>query len=123
MRVPVADAVDDSQAPRQVWRRAAPSAETVNGEGKPRRCGGDLDIEERYQLLKERRRKRKEAEALERGQDEARAKEAARQARDGDDVDEDKAAERFRNDRYAVKLLQQDNAAWGGGGAGPGDIG
>jgi hypothetical protein len=119
----VADAVDDSPAPRQVWRRAAPSAEAVNGEGKPRHCGGDLDIEERYQLLKERRRKRKEAEALAREQDEARAKEAARQARDGDDVDEDKAAERFRNDRYAVKLLQQDNAAWGGGGAGPGDIG
>lgn len=121
----MSEQVDEPQAARQVWRRAAPSAEAVSGEGKPRRCGGalDLDTEDRYQFMKERRRKRKEAEALEREQDEARAKAAARQDRDGEDVDEDKAAERFRNDRYAVKLLQQDNAAWGGGGAGPGDIG
>ena len=85
----MADAGDESQGTRQVWRRAAPSAEAVSGEGKPRRCGGDLDIEERYQLMKERRRKRKEAEALEREQDETQAKEAARQARNGEDVDED----------------------------------
>ncbi|MFI5934999.1 hypothetical protein [Actinoplanes sp. NPDC051494] len=119
------DSAGEPQMPKAVWRRAIPVVADAVEEERPPRCGGDLPLEERYQLMKERRRKRKEAEAVERAREEAEAKVAARKAREksGDDEDEAKTAERFRNDRYAVKLLQQDNSAWGGGGAGSGDVG
>ncbi|WP_438874520.1 hypothetical protein [Symbioplanes lichenis] len=115
------------EMPRAVWRRAAaaePRESAVDAE--PAVCGGrELSVDERYELMKERRRLRKEAEAKER--EEAEAKESgrhrSRQSSPDDDEDEDKAAERFRNDRYSVKLLKQDTSAWGGGGAGSGDIG
>ncbi len=113
--------------PRSVWRRAAPVVSEAVAEERPPSCGGpdDLDVEGRYQRMKEQRRKRKEAEAREREREQAEAKAAARRARErsGEDEDDAKAAEKFRNDRYSVKLLQQDNSAWGGGGAGSGDIG
>ncbi|WP_306215256.1 hypothetical protein [Actinoplanes sp. RD1] len=117
----MSDPGDGMQVPRAVWRRAASTARAVEEEPRQPFCGGDLDTEGRYQLMKERRRLRKEAEARER--EEAEAKEAAARKARNQDEDEDKAAERFRNDRYSVKLLQQDNSAWGGGGAGSGDIG
>lgn len=113
--------------PRSVWRRAAPVVAPGVEEERPARCGGadDLDVEGRFQRMREQRRQRKEAEARERELEEAEKKAAARRARErsGEDEDDAKAAERFRNDRYSVKLLQQDNSAWGGGGAGSGDIG
>lgn len=119
------DSAGETQMPKSVWRRAAPVVADAGEEERPPRCGGDLPLEERYQLMKERRRKRKEAEAIERARAEADAKAAARRARErsGEDEDEARTTERFRNDRYAVKLLHQDNSAWGGGGAGSGEIG
>lgn len=110
---------------RSVWRRAA-AEPRVAGSDEPLHCGGpELTVEERYLLMRERRLARKAAK--EREEEEAAAQEAARhpsrhRAAD-EEEDELKAAERFRNDRYAVKLLRQDDGAWGGDAAGSGVLG
>lgn len=116
---------DDVVEPRPVWRRAAAAAR-VAGSDEPLRCGGpELTAEEIYQKMKARREARLAEEARKR--EEAEANRAARRSASAapakDEEDEDKAAERFRNDRYAVKLLRQDDDAWGGGSALPGGIG
>lgn len=106
-------------APRPVWRRAAAAPRVAEEEARPLTCGGGLSVDETYLIMKERRAKRKAEEARLRGDSE----EKRAPKRTEDDEDEERAAERFRNDRYSVKLLQQDNDAWGGGGAGSGVLG
>ncbi|GAA2565571.1 hypothetical protein GCM10010435_42930 [Winogradskya consettensis] len=116
----------NAEALRPVWRRAA-AQPRVAGADEPLRCGGpELSAEERFQLMRERRLARKAEE--ERGREEADARSASRHSsaakvKSDDDEDEDRAAERFRNDRYAVKLLHQEDSVWGGGGAGSGMLG
>ncbi|MFC0099181.1 hypothetical protein ACFFKH_16865 [Micromonospora marina] len=108
---------------RAVWRRTATGARTAD-EDERLSCGGrEPSVEERYLIMRERRLARK-AEERARAEAEARTAGPASQRRSDDEEEDDlKAAERFRNDRYAVKLLHQDDAAWTGGGAGPGVLG
>lgn len=109
-------------APRPVWRRSAPAPRVADEEIAPS-CGGWLTPEERYLQFKERRDARKAEEARLRGDNAESRQSASKKMHVDDDEDEDRAAERFRNDRYSVKLLHQDNAAWGGGGADSGVLG
>ncbi|MBU2668187.1 hypothetical protein KOI35_32215 [Actinoplanes bogorensis] len=97
---------------RAVWRRATPAGQETSGDDRLR-CGGpEMSVEERYQMMRERRLAAK------------KAPEEKPKAKDHDDEeDELKAAERFRNDRYAVKLLKQDDDAWGGGADNTGTLG
>jgi hypothetical protein len=111
----MAEHTPDGQPTRQVWRRAAPP----DGVQEPLRCG---DPEASPDGADELRREQHLAEATERvrEQTEAQARTAAgrRPARKPAPADEDetRAIERFRNDRYAVKLLHQEDSAWGGAG-------
>jgi hypothetical protein len=111
--------------PLKAWKREK-SAEPIREE-RPMMCGGpEYTRRERLEMFREMRRERLEAEArAERERQEAEEREAAkkRAAKAEDEEDEYKAAERFRNDRYSVKLLRQDDDAWGGGGAGSGMLG
>jgi hypothetical protein len=106
------------------WRRsptAAPKAEP----DRPPRCGGpEYTLQERFELMRERQREMDEAAEREREEQEALEAKQRRGSRP-DDEDEDgyQAADRFRNDRYAVGLLRSDDSAWGGGDAGSGVLG
>ncbi|WP_018802209.1 hypothetical protein [Salinispora arenicola] len=103
---------------RPVWRRAAASppgeAAPTDQSDRPLRCGGrELSVHERFNLMRERRRL--QVAEQERQREESEERDSAVEERSTDEEeDEDRAAERFRNDRYAVKLLHQDSAAWGG---------
>jgi hypothetical protein len=119
------DDVSAQAAPRPVWRRAA-AAPRIADSDEPVRCGGQVvSVDEQFEIMRERKRQLDEERAKER--EEADARTASRRSSaakpDVEDEDEDAASARFRNDRYAVKLLQQDDAAWGGGGAGSGVLG
>lgn len=112
------DSATGAGSARPVWRRAAvsPSGEAAptDQSDRPLRCGGrELSVDERFNLMRERRRL--QLAEQERQQEESQERDAVVNERSTDDEeDEDRAAERFRNDRYAVKLLHQDSAAWGG---------
>lgn len=127
------------QPPRAVWRRVAPPKAAQPADGtvdffsadleKMRRCGeaGVSDAEFMESLDREEKAAAERAEAywaeqdrLRKEEEEAAKKEKKRQAEEDDDV---KVAERYRNDRYAVKLLRQENAAWGGNDADSGMLG
>ncbi len=98
-------------APRVKWQRAAAGPPVADSD-EPLRCGGpELSTEQRFLLMREKRLARQAEQSRLREVAEAKT---AKSAPKVDDEDEDKAAERFRNDRYAVKLLQQDDSAWGG---------
>lgn len=118
------DIVPEEGSSRPVWRRAATTptaaATPTDGSDRPLRCGGpELDVHERFYLMREKRRSQLAEQA--RLREEAEERDAAKE-RVPDDEDEDRAAERFRNDRYAVKLLHQDDSAWVGG-TDPGALG
>ncbi len=103
---------------RAVWRRTNSSGSALgDGDGEVvLRCGGpEMSVEERYQMMRERRLARKR-ELEQKEKPEPRPK-------PDDEEDDLKAAERFRNDRYAVKLLKQDDDAWGGSAGGTGVLG
>ena len=127
------------QPPRAVWRRVAPAKAPRPSDGtldffsadleKLPRCGepGVSDAEFTASLADEETAAAARAEAFwaeqerRRRDEEERAKrEKKRQAEEDDDV---KVAERYRNDRYAVKLLRQERTVWGGDGADAGTIG
>lgn len=113
-----------SREPRKVWRRAATSA--VNPAPETAivyTCGGP-DISHREHFLRLRAEheanvRARKAKADAKAADEAKAKSKAQD----EDADIDKAAERYRNDRYSVKLLRQDDNAWGGRGGDAGALG
>lgn len=112
------DIAPEEGSSRPVWRRAAATptaaATSTDGPDRPLRCGGpELDVHERFYLMREKRRSQLAEQA--RLRKEAEEHDAAAKERVLDDEDEDRAAERFRNDRYAVKLLHQDTSAWVGG--------
>lgn len=128
------------QPPRAVWRRvAAPKAPPSPTGGVPdffsadldsmRRCGeaGVSDAEFRKSLAQAEQDEAARAEAYWAEQDRLRAEEQeaekAEKKRRAEEEDDVKAAERYRNDRYAVKLLRQGNDAWGGDDAGSGMLG
>lgn len=130
---------------RPVWRRPSDTGRTTGtGRAADTGRGGDtgwatdsdivpvcsgavVDVEQEYQRLSElKRRMRQDAEA----EREAAAQRAAtrhpshhRAAPPDDEGDAETAAERWRNDRYAVKLLRQDDSVWAGGGAETGTLG
>ena len=112
---------DRTEASRPVWRpkAAAPGAARPD---RPMMCGDDppfRTVDERFELMRARKREQDENKARE-------AEEAAAAAKDrkpADDEDEQRVVERFRNDRYAVKLLRQQDDVWGGGNADPGLLG
>ena len=116
-----------------VWRRSRSGTATSFEENEfPMQCGGpDLTTAETEAYLEEReqQRKREKEEAEAREREEAEARQAARHpsvaggSDDREDEDEDRVAERYRNDRYSVKLLGQDESVWGGGGADSGMLG
>lgn len=119
-------------APRRpVWRPKRSTATESNQDEKwnqdenPTRSGGPvLTVDERYELMKARKREMDEAKA----RAEAEAAEKERNEKPplpggDDDEDEQKMLERFRNDRYSVKLLRQQDDAWGGRGGDAGALG
>jgi len=116
-----------------VWRRSRSGTAAPLEENEfPMQCGGpDLTLAETEAYLKERdeQRKREKERAEAREREEAEEKQAARHpsvagaSGDREEEDEDRVAERYRNDRYSVKLLRQDESVWGGGGADSGMLG
>ncbi|WBC07664.1 hypothetical protein [Micromonospora sp. WMMA1947] len=127
------------QRPRAVWRRVAPAKAPRPADGtldffsvdleKMRRCGepGVSDAEFSASLVEEEKEASARAEAfwaeqarLRKDEEERAKKEKKRQAEEDDDV---KVAERYRNDRYAVKLLRQERTVWGDDGADAGTLG
>lgn len=127
------------QPPRAVWRRVAPpKAQSQQTGGVPdffsadldkmRRCGeaGIGDAEFMKSLAKADEDEAGRAAAYWAEQDRLRAEEEEAEKKEKRRVEEEddvKAAERYRNDRYAVKLLRQENDAWGGNDAGSGMLG
>ncbi|GIJ50336.1 hypothetical protein Val02_72220 [Virgisporangium aliadipatigenens] len=106
--------VDDVPA-RRVWRRQEGPA-TPDEPAAPKRCGGDLDETPEQERQRELRRRR-ERERLFAGEPPQKAaggqrRPAARRP-EPDDEDDVEAADRARNDRYAVRLLRQEQSAWG----------
>jgi hypothetical protein len=107
--------------PRRVWRpqpvTAAAPAEPEPYDG-PVFCGGPiLTVDERYELMKTKKRELDEERAraaAEAAEQEQKEKEKEKLPGRGDDEDDQRMLERFRNDRYSVKLLRQQNDAWGG---------
>ncbi|GLY00703.1 MULTISPECIES: hypothetical protein [Actinoplanes] len=127
------------QRPRAVWRRVAPPKPVAPAGGVPeffsadrekmRTCGGDgaSDAEFMKSLAKQEEESEARARAYwaeqekkRKDEEEAKKKEKKRQAEEDDDV---KAAERYRNDRYSVKLLRQEKTTWGGNDADSGMLG
>lgn len=126
----MSDATEPAALP--TWRRARAEESRAGADQEPEReperparCGGpEYTLEERFQLMRERQREMDEAAEREREEREAREAKQRRGSRpDDEDEDELQAADRFRNDRYAVGLLRQDGDAWGGGDAGTGVLG
>lgn len=108
------------------WRRSRPVAQ-ADPERVPH-CGGPhLTNAQREEYLRQfaaESAARREREQRERAEEAAREAKQRRGSRpDDEDEDEYQAAERFRNDRYAVRLLRQDGDAWGGDDAGAGVLG
>ncbi|GAA2713740.1 hypothetical protein [Actinoplanes palleronii] len=114
---------DGLAAPRPVWRPTKPAADqdlipTVG-------CGGEgpiLSVDERWEMMNALAQEMDEAKEREQAEAEEKAKEKESRAR-GDEEDEARVVERFRNDRYAVKLLQQSDDVWGGGAGDTGVLG
>jgi len=127
------------QAPRAVWRRVAPpKAPPQPTDGVPdffsadldklRRCGeaGISDSEFMKSVRDADAEEARRAEAYWAEQERRRAEEAEAEKQEKKrraEEDDVKAAERYRNDRYAVRLLRQENNAWGGNDADSGMIG
>ena len=124
---------------RAVWRRVPPAKATRPADGtsdffsadldKMRRCGepaaSDAEFTEALATAEKEEAERAEAfwaeqERRRKEEQERAEKEKKRQAEEDDDV---KVTERYRNDRYAVKLLRQENTAWGGDDTGVGKLG
>ncbi|WBB71951.1 hypothetical protein O7602_19690 [Micromonospora sp. WMMD1128] len=107
--------------PFKAWKRERPVASP--GGTRPAMCGGpEYTAAQRLDLMREKQRAMDEA-ARERAEAEARKAAKRRRPKPADEDDDFLAAERLRKDRYAVKLLRQDDSAWGGGGAGTGVLG
>jgi hypothetical protein len=103
-----------------VWKRERSATAEHVVEDRPLRCGGPSYTRAEVLALRRAERMRRRAEeAAARREPEPEPVEPPKD----DDEDEDKAAERRRNDRYAVKLLRQDDSAWGGSGADSGMLG
>ncbi len=115
----MSDATEPAALP--TWRRSRAAAPQADPD-RPVRCGGpEYTLDERFELMRERQRELDEAAEREREEQEAREAKQRRGSHPADeDEDEYQAADRFRNDRYAVGLLRQDGSAWGGGDAGSG---
>ncbi|BCY07235.1 hypothetical protein [Actinoplanes sp. L3-i22] len=113
----------DNTPARKVWRRSAGTP----GDPEPAvriSCGGpDLTREEYYRQMVARREAYAKEQAQRRAEADAAAAAEAKAAARADDEDPDRAAERYRNDRYSVKLLRQDTNTWGGGGNDAGALG
>ncbi|WJK43732.1 hypothetical protein O7608_15755 [Solwaraspora sp. WMMA2056] len=111
---------DVEPRPLEAWRRGRPAA--PEPEARPLRCGGpDYTNAERLELMRQRQREMDEAARREREQSESRQS-TRRRGISESDGDDEYPSER-RADRYAVGLLRQDDAAWGGTGCGTGGLG
>lgn len=119
------DATEPTGLPK--WRRTPAAAPKAEPERRPR-CGGpeytEAEREEYLRRWAEARAAERELAEKERAEQEAREAKQRRGSRPADEDEDDyQAADRFRNDRYAVGLLRQDDSAWGGGDAGSGVLG
>jgi hypothetical protein len=117
----------DDRYSRTVWKPSRTGADQIE---RPLYCGGpnyaSLYHEQQREAQEREERERREAEARERAKRETQAgKTRGRPSRlHADDEDDDATAEtEKRNDRYAVKLLRQDDDAWGDGSASAGFLG
>lgn len=136
------DAIDPEHL--KTWRRARRDSSAESDEleltaatmAGMSHCGGpQYSAAEYRQLMREQWQETRDArwraineEALRlRAERQAELAEKEQRRREQEQDEEDggqRAAERFRNDRYAVGLLSQDDSAWGGGGsAGSGVLG
>lgn len=111
----------EQAAPLPVWRRAPGTGRSIPEDERPLQCGGPaFGVQDAFSEMRD----RKWAEAnglpfpLQTEDPSAATPDPAEKATDGD---ENQAAERLPNDRYAVKLLRQDDSVWSG--SGPGDTG
>jgi hypothetical protein len=107
---------------RPVWRPTRPATSEPAEPDRPLMCGGEgpiLSVDERFEMMRELKREW-DAEKAREADEEEKARKAEKQK---DDEDEQRVIERFRNDRYAVKLLQQADNVWGGGAGDTGALG
>jgi hypothetical protein len=109
------------------WRRSPAVEPRAEAERRPR-CGGpEWTAAEREEYLRQwaldraAEREQAERERAEEAEREAKQRRGSQPA--DEDEDEFQAADRFRNDRYAVGLLHGDDSAWGGGDTGSGLLG
>lgn len=108
---------------RAVWRPTRPAASDAPAPDRPLMCGGEgpiLSVDERFEMMRARKREWDEAQARQAEEEKA---EAEKNAKPDDDESEQRVIERFRNDRYAVKLLKQDDTVWGSGNGNAGALG
>lgn len=111
---------------RPVWRRAAATGRTADSDIVPVCSGEVVSVEQEYERLwaLKRQMQREAQEAKEEAEEREATRHPSHHRSSGDDdEDDEKAAERWRNDRYAVKLLRQDESVWAGGGADTGMLG
>ncbi|WP_213453746.1 hypothetical protein [Rhizomonospora bruguierae] len=112
---------------RPVWRRPPNAGRTADSDIVPVCSGVVVSAEQEDERTREPHRRAGQDPEAER--EAAEAREAARhpshhrQPSPDEKEDADAAAERWRNDRYAVKLLRQDDSVWAGGDAAPGTLG
>ncbi|XVV16088.1 hypothetical protein ACQP2X_17560 [Actinoplanes sp. CA-131856] len=107
-------------APLKVWRPRRESAASPVEPVRELRCGGPITVDERFELMRALKQERDEAREREQAEAEAAA---PAERKNTDDEDEQRMLERFRNDRYAVKLLRQSDDVWGGANSGTGALG
>ncbi|SDT10090.1 hypothetical protein [Actinoplanes derwentensis] len=108
------------EARRKVWRRST-GAVPAQQFAEDVLCGDGEPTSREYFL--QMREKRLAYMAENKRIEEEKAAEDAKLKARKDDEDPDKAAERYRNDRYAVKLLRQQENVWGSGGPDLGALG
>jgi len=109
----MADRDTGSPPPLRVWRRSTERPAVAPAEEKVLCCGGpDRTVDEIFLEMRERKRQWDEERERQKAEEEAAERTPAKRR---DDEDDSAALERFRNDRYAVGLLRQDNTAWGDG--------
>jgi len=127
--VPTRD--DEPRLPRSVWRRDRSGSRPAIVEERPLMCGGpDYTAADRAEMrAAAAAEKRAKTEAEEREREAAARERAERRAARhretrSDDFDDEGDGESSKKDqRYAVTLLQQEDTAWGRGGAGSGVLG
>jgi hypothetical protein len=114
----------DDSLPRPIWKPSRTGTAQIE---KPLYCGGPnyaaLYFKEQREAEERAAAEREQAEREQAERERATKARAKRGRHHADDEDHIASETEKRNDRYAMKLLSQDDDAWGGRSAGYGDLG